>query len=77
MAFSVWYRICGSRSSTEIYLYENIGVGCAFVLPFVPALVFLCWRPSGITVYGSAGLWCWISPEQKWLRIAAFYAPIW
>lgn len=77
MAASVWFRICTQRSASEVYVLENIGVVGALALPFIPALVFLCWRPNGLTVYGSAGLWCWISNESKWLRIAAFYAPIW
>lgn len=77
MATSVWLRICAKRSVNEIILFENIGVASAYTLPFIPALVFLVWRPRGLTVYGPAGMWCWISNESNLLRIVAFYAPIW
>lgn len=77
MAVSVFMRVKARRSVDEIRLFENVGVACAFVLPFIPALVFLIWRPKGYTVYGPAVLWCWISNESNILRLAAFYGPIW
>ena len=77
MALSVWLRIQARRSVEEIRLVENIGVSGAFALPLIPAIVFLCWRPDGKTVYGPAVLWCWISNESNVLKLAAFYGPIW
>lgn len=77
MAASVWVRICRQWGSKKVHLLENVGITCAVGLPFIPALVFLCWRPKGLTVYGPAGLWCWISAESNILRLAAFYGPIW
>ncbi|KAJ6004808.1 hypothetical protein N7540_012607 [Penicillium herquei] len=28
-------------------------------------------------VYGSAILWCWVSLQWDYLRIATFYGPVW
>ncbi|OAQ71806.1 G-protein coupled receptor [Purpureocillium lilacinum] len=47
-------------------------------LPFIPAFSYLFIRDkSGIRVYGSAGMWCWIVPRWDYLRIATFYGPVW
>lgn len=77
MAFSVWMRIQARRGPDEIRAFENYGVATAFIAPLIPAIVFLCWRPRGYTVYGPAVLWCWVSNESNVLKLAAFYGPIW
>ncbi|UNI17608.1 hypothetical protein JDV02_003939 [Purpureocillium takamizusanense] len=47
-------------------------------LPFVPAFSYLFIRDkSGMRIYGSSGMWCWIVPKWDYLRIATFYGPVW
>jgi hypothetical protein len=77
MAFNVLLTVRTKRKATELKRVDVYAVILAFVLPLIPALVFLCWRPDGIPVYGSATLWCWIGKEKDILRLVAFYAPIW
>ncbi|KAM7212910.1 hypothetical protein V8F06_011716 [Rhypophila decipiens] len=46
--------------------------------PFVIAMVCLLLRePNKTVVYGSAGLWCWVSNDWNNLRIYTYYMLIW
>ncbi|KIY00242.1 uncharacterized protein Z520_03927 [Fonsecaea multimorphosa CBS 102226] len=77
MAFNVLLTVRTKRNATELKRVDVYAILLAFVLPFIPALVFLCWRPNGKTVYGPATMWCWIAKESQILRLVAFYVPIW
>ncbi|EXJ73008.1 uncharacterized protein A1O5_04157 [Cladophialophora psammophila CBS 110553] len=77
MAFNVLLTVRTKRNATELKRVDVYAILAAFVLPFIPALVFLCWRPDGKTVYGPATMWCWIAQESQILRLVAFYVPIW
>ena len=43
---------------------------------FVPALVFI-FINNPKSIYGSAVIWCWISPEWEFLRLVVLYAIVW
>ncbi|KIW25016.1 uncharacterized protein PV07_10692 [Cladophialophora immunda] len=77
MAFNVLLTVRTKRNATELKRVDVYAIVSAFVLPFIPALVFLCWKPDGKTVYGPATMWCWIAKESQILRLVAFYVPIW
>ncbi|KIW73665.1 hypothetical protein, variant [Phialophora macrospora] len=77
MAFNVLLTVRTKRKATELSKIDLYAILLAFILPSIPALVFLCWRPDGKTVYGPATLWCWIGKEKDILRLWAFYVPIW
>ncbi|OAP57981.1 hypothetical protein AYL99_07071 [Fonsecaea erecta] len=77
MAFNVLLTVRTKRNATELKRVDVYAILLAFVLPFIPALVFLCWRPDGKSVYGPATMWCWIAKESQILRLVAFYVPIW
>ncbi|KAK4948031.1 hypothetical protein LTR10_013085 [Elasticomyces elasticus] len=77
LAFNVLLTVRTKRNAHELKKIDFYGIGFAFVAPFIPALVFLCWRPDGRTVYGDATLWCWIARESDILRLVEFYVPIW
>ncbi|KAJ5709597.1 hypothetical protein N7493_009888 [Penicillium malachiteum] len=51
---------------------------CCYALPFIPAFIyfFIQTQERG-RVYGSAILWCWVSLQWDYLRIATFYGPVW
>ncbi|KYK54085.1 G-protein coupled receptor 1 [Drechmeria coniospora] len=49
-----------------------------YLVPMIPAITYIFVRnEQGHRIYGSAILWCWITPEFGYLRIATFYGPIW
>ncbi|KIW78983.1 hypothetical protein Z517_08823 [Fonsecaea pedrosoi CBS 271.37] len=77
MAFNVLLTVRTKRNATELKRVDVYAILLAFILPFIPALVFLCWRPDGKSVYGPATMWCWIAKESQILRLVAFYVPIW
>ncbi|EXJ63978.1 hypothetical protein A1O7_00313 [Cladophialophora yegresii CBS 114405] len=77
MAFNVLLTVRTKRKATELKKIDLYAVLLAFVLPAIPALVFLCWRPDGKTLYGPATMWCWIGREKDILRLWSFYVPIW
>lgn len=77
MAFNVLLTVRTKRNAQELKKIDFCGICFAFSAPFVPALVFLLWRPNGKTVYGDATMWCWIAKESQILRLVAFYVPIW
>ncbi|KAK7892637.1 hypothetical protein LTR67_006872 [Exophiala xenobiotica] len=77
LAFNVLLTVRTSRNAHQLKKIDFCGICFAFVAPFIPALVFLCWRPDGRTVYGDATLWCWIAKEKDILRLVEFYVPIW
>ncbi|KAI9880727.1 MAG: hypothetical protein M1830_001010 [Pleopsidium flavum] len=52
-------------------------VAC-YGLPMIPAITYLCIDNSSRgKIYGPATLWCWISIEWDFLRVAVFYGPVW
>ncbi|KAI9850316.1 MAG: hypothetical protein M1838_005876 [Thelocarpon superellum] len=47
-------------------------------VPAIPAFVFLfIQNDQGTKLYGPAVIWCWISNDWAYLRVATFYGPIW
>lgn len=77
LALNVLLTVRTSRNAHQLKKIDSYGICFAFVAPFIPALVFLCWRPDGRTVYGDATLWCWIAREKDILRLVEFYVPVW
>ena len=77
MAFNVLLTVRTKRNATELKKVDVYAILLAFILPLIPALVFLCWRPDGEPLYGPATMWCWIGKEHAMLRLWAFYVPIW
>ncbi|KAK0509878.1 hypothetical protein JMJ35_007272 [Cladonia borealis] len=54
--------------------YFLLCYGCTFLIAF--ALIFVD-NPSRGKAYGSAVLWCWISDDWDFLRLALCYGPAW
>lgn len=40
-------------------------------------VIFEFVKPARGPIYGNAILWCWIGNEWEFLRLAAFYGPVW
>ncbi|KAF2025639.1 hypothetical protein EK21DRAFT_103825 [Setomelanomma holmii] len=50
----------------------------AYGIPMVPAMVYVILdHHSQTRIIGSATLWCWVTKDVDWMRIAFFYGPVW
>ncbi|KAL4950855.1 Nnf1-domain-containing protein [Aspergillus filifer] len=78
MAFNVYLTFFRKYNSEQLRRLEWKYVVLCYGLPFIPAFTyFFINSPSRGKVYGSAILWCWVSPSWDILRIALFYGPVW
>jgi hypothetical protein len=77
MTFNVFLTVRTKRNVNELKRLDLVAVALAFIIPLIPASVYLYWHPNGKTVYGPATTWCWIAQSSATLRIAAFFGPVW
>ncbi|KAM0268240.1 hypothetical protein ACHAQH_010022 [Verticillium albo-atrum] len=78
MAINVYLTFYRRFDAHRLRRIELAYLILCYGLPFTPAFVFIFIKNSKAElVYGSATLWCWITPKWDMLRIAAFYGPIW
>ncbi|QQK42952.1 CAMP receptor-like protein, putative [Penicillium digitatum] len=78
MACNVYLTFFHKYDSEQLRRLEWKYVLCCYGVPFVPAFAyfFIQTQAQG-RIYGSAILWCWISVQWSFLRIAIFYGPVW
>lgn len=78
MALNVYLTVFKKYTTARLKKLEVYYILLCYGVPMVPALVFLFVKDSaGIPMYGDATLWCWISTKWNFVRIAAFYGPVW
>ncbi|GES65641.1 cAMP receptor-like protein [Aspergillus terreus] len=78
MACNVYLTFFRKYNSDQLRKQEWKYLLFCYGLPFIPAFVYFFVRSrSRGRVYGSAVLWCWISPSWDYLRLAVFYGPVW
>ncbi|KAL2353604.1 hypothetical protein BJ546DRAFT_845762 [Cryomyces antarcticus] len=78
MAVNVWLTFFKHYNATKLRRLEKWYCLFCYGLPLVPALVYLIVDKAAKTnIYGPATIWCWVSVEWTWMRIAFFYAPVW
>ncbi|CUS10533.1 unnamed protein product [Tuber aestivum] len=78
MALNVYLTVFKKYTTKRLRDLELTYILTCYGLPAIPAVIFLFIKnDEGIYIYGSATLWCWISNEWQFLRIAAFYGPVW
>ncbi|KAL4903509.1 hypothetical protein BDW74DRAFT_169008 [Aspergillus multicolor] len=78
MAFNVYLTFFRKYNAEQLRRLEWKYVLLCYGLPFIPAFTYFFIRTeSRGKVYGSAILWCWVSPSWDVLRIAVFYGPVW
>lgn len=78
MACNVYLTFFHKYDGEKLRAVEKYYCLICYGIPFVPALVYAIVTPSsGYRIYGDATLWCWVSKEYDYLRIATFYGPIW
>ncbi|KAF9885614.1 hypothetical protein FE257_012705 [Aspergillus nanangensis] len=78
MACNVYLTFFRKYNSEHLRHQEWKYLLFCYGLPFIPSFVYFFVRSqSRGRVYGSAILWCWISPQWDFLRILLFYGPVW
>ncbi|KAJ5562382.1 hypothetical protein N7461_001143 [Penicillium sp. DV-2018c] len=78
MACNVYLTFFHKYNSEQLRHLEWKYVLCCYGVPFVPAFAyFFIQTQARGHIYGSAILWCWISIQWDFLRIAVFYGPVW
>ncbi|KAF2230667.1 hypothetical protein EV356DRAFT_536155 [Viridothelium virens] len=79
MALNVYLTFFRGYTANDLRRLEKwYFLGC-YGVPFIPALVYLVVQSAGgpKNIYGNAMIWCWVSLDYDWMRIAFFYAPVW
>jgi len=78
MACNVYLVFFKKYSSAQLKKLEWKYFLACYGLPSVTAIAFLFVQTkSKGKIYGSATLWCWITPKWDSLRVASFYGPVW
>ncbi|KAJ5794523.1 hypothetical protein N7457_001122 [Penicillium paradoxum] len=78
MACNVYLTFFHKYNSEQLRHLEWKYVLCCYGVPFIPAFAyFFIQTEARGRIYGTAILWCWVSVEWDFLRIAVFYGPVW
>ncbi|CAI7658938.1 unnamed protein product [Penicillium pancosmium] len=78
MACNVYLTFFHKYDSEQLRQIEWKYLLFCYGLPLIPAFVYFFIKTEALgRVYGSAILWCWVSTQWDWLRIATFYGPVW
>ena len=73
-----WIYILGRRYTRHLCHIPAYVWSVNYGGPFIPAFVY-CFvsTPENGRIYANATLWCWVSPEWDYLRVATLYGPAW
>ncbi|KFY80302.1 hypothetical protein V499_00820 [Pseudogymnoascus sp. VKM F-103] len=78
MAFNVYLALFRRYSASQLRQQEWKYFIICYGIPFIPAITFVFARSEARgRIFGPAILWCWITAEWNFLRIAFFYGPVW
>ena len=78
VAINVYLTVFRKYNATQLRSLEWRYMLICYGGPFITAFVFCFITTAGRgKIYGPAELWCWISLEWDFLRIALCYAPAW
>lgn len=78
MAINVYLTVFKNFNTDDLKRLEWIYLLVNYGLTFIPAFVYCFVNIEGKgKIYGPAVLWCWVTPEFDWLRVALLYGPAW
>ncbi|CAI6337753.1 unnamed protein product [Periconia digitata] len=78
MALNVQLVFFRGYTSAKLRHLEKWYFISAYGIPGITAIVYIFMdHLSNTRTIGPATLWCWVSADVDWMRIAFFYAPIW
>ena len=78
MPCNVWLTFYHRFTAEDLRRIERWYFLVCYGIPFIPAFAFIWISDSaGKRIYGDAVLWCWVTAEYNYLRMALFYGPVW
>ncbi|MCJ1243120.1 hypothetical protein MMC30_000317 [Trapelia coarctata] len=78
MAMNVYLTVFKNYNTDDLKRLEWIYLLVNYGLPFIPAFAYCFINVGGRgKIYGPAVLWCWVTPEYDFLRVALLYGPAW
>ncbi|PVH95860.1 hypothetical protein DM02DRAFT_536455 [Periconia macrospinosa] len=78
MALNVQLVFFHGYTSVQLRLLEKWYLFCAYGVPAITAIAYICIdHLTNTKVIGPGILYCWLSPDVAWMRIAFVYTPIW
>ena len=78
MAFNVYLTLFKKYNAQQLKALEWRYHCLCYGIPMVLAVTCLCVETQGRgKIYGNAVLWCWISQDWDFLRVALCYGPAW
>ncbi|KAF2823456.1 hypothetical protein CC86DRAFT_396231 [Ophiobolus disseminans] len=78
MATNVFLVFWHGHNAQDLYYLEKWYFVFAYGLPAIPPITYVIMDHHGRTrIIGSATLWCWVSKDVDWMRLAFFYGPVW
>ena len=80
MALNVMLVFFRGYNSQQLRRLEKWYLFFSYGAPGCIAISYIIMNHTGSTksrVIGPATIWCWVSKDSEWMRLAFFYAPIW
>ncbi|EMD65419.1 hypothetical protein COCSADRAFT_25062 [Bipolaris sorokiniana ND90Pr] len=77
MATNVFLVFFYGYDAQQLRHLEKWYFAFSYGIPCIPVIAYVVLSRTGHPVIGSATLWCWVSVDVEWMRIAFFYVPAW
>ncbi|OJD36947.1 g-protein coupled receptor [Diplodia corticola] len=79
MALNVFLTFFKNYNAVDLRNLESRYVVLCYGVCAIPGIIYLALDHSRLRteIYGDALLWCWVSKDWEWMRIAFFYGPVW
>ncbi|MCJ1324617.1 hypothetical protein MMC10_001279 [Thelotrema lepadinum] len=78
MAINVYLAFFSGRTVEQLRSLDLRYIIVCYGASFIPALAYLFVNtPDRGPIYGDASVWCWVSTEWDFLRLAVVYAIVW
>ncbi|EUC47845.1 hypothetical protein COCMIDRAFT_34586 [Bipolaris oryzae ATCC 44560] len=77
MATNVFLVFFYGYDAQQLRHLEKWYFAFSYGVPCIPVIAYVVLSRTGHPIIGSATLWCWVSFDVEWMRIAFFYVPAW
>ncbi|KAF2691619.1 hypothetical protein K458DRAFT_286597 [Lentithecium fluviatile CBS 122367] len=78
MALNVMLVFFRGFDSRQLRRLEKFYLLACYGIPGIISIVYIILDHAGPKrIIGPATIWCWVSSDVEWMRIAFFYAPVW
>ncbi|KAF2815879.1 family A G protein-coupled receptor-like protein [Mytilinidion resinicola] len=77
MAWNVYITFFGHHTPQSLQKFEMRYIAICYGLPLTVSLSFLVADSrTQEPIYGPATIWCWVTRDYDWMRLAFFYGPV-